>query len=346
MDPHTIELPRIVLVGNNLLEKLPDVCKEIGIEKGILVLADRTTRYIIGDKAKEMLQAAGLSTNFDIVHDSTDTEVDRIGARNKPGLVIAAGGGKVIDVAKMVAYRNDRPFISVPTAPSHDGIASERASISGWDGSKYSLRAKPPIAIIADIGMLKSAPYRLIASGAADVISNNTAVHDWKLAAQAKSEYYSEYAASLSLLSSEIVINSAAMIKDLEDRGIRNLVEALISSSISMSLVGSSRPASGAEHAFSHALEILGSKALHGEQCGIGSILMAHHQGQDWEGIKDALAAVGAPTTTKQLGISDDKAIEALLEAKNIRDRYSILDEKPLDRKAAGQLCRETGVFG
>jgi glycerol-1-phosphate dehydrogenase [NAD(P)+] len=268
-------------------------------------------------------------------------------------MVVAVGGGKVIDVSKLVAYRNSVPFVSVPTAPSHDGIASETASIQGQDGDKCSFKARSPIAIVADIGILKSAPYRLIASGAADVISNYTAVNDWKIAAKSKGEYYSEYAASLALLSSEIVTNSARMIKGLEERGIRNLVEALISSSISMSLAGSSRPASGAEHAFSHALDTMGAEGLHGEQCGVGSIIMAAHQGEksqqqpvSWEAIRDALKAVGAPVTADGLGVGKDKILDALLEGRNVRDRYTILHEKPLDRKAAEQLCRATGVFG
>jgi len=350
MDPHSIELPRIVLVGNNVLERLPDVCGELEFGKGsnILVLADKVTKGIAGDRASGLLNA-----DMDLVADSTAAEVDRINKAgesdnkdkyNKPSVVVAVGGGKVIDVAKMIAYRNEIPFISVPTAPSHDGIASERASISGQDGGRYSLRAKPPIAIVADIGIMKSAPYRLIASGAADVISNCTAVNDWKLAHKSKDEYYSEYAAALALLSSEIVINSASMIKELKERGIRNLVEALVSSSISMSLVGSSRPASGSEHAFSHALDAMGSGGLHGEQCGLGAVLMAYQQGQDWERIKEALKTIGAPTTAKEMGVEKEAVIKALLEAKNVRKRYTILDEKPLDANKAEELCRETGV--
>jgi glycerol-1-phosphate dehydrogenase [NAD(P)+] len=357
MDPHLIELPRIVIVGNNVIEKLPEVCKELGVRNDILVLADKTTKDIAGNKVIDVLQKSGINAAMDLVHDTTSSEVDRIFAAHRPNMVMGVGGGTVIDVAKMVAYRKDIPFLSIPTAPSHDGISSETATIMGQDGVKNSLKAKPPIGIIADIGILKASPYRLIASGAADVISNYTAVHDWKLAAKAKKEYYSEYAASLALLSSEIVIKSAGMIKDLKERGIRNLMEALVSSGISMSLVGSSRPASGAEHAFSHSLDSMKNRllksndpssqtfhSLHGEQCGLGSILFSHHQGLEWEHIRDALKKVGAPTTAKDAGIDRELVIKALMEARNIRDRYTILNEKPLDRKAAEELCNITGV--
>ena len=338
MDPHFIELPRVVLIGNNVIEKLPEVCKEIGHDRGLLVLCDKITKDIVGSRIKDLLGAS-----IDIVHDSTQIEVDRICARNNPSLVIAAGGGKVIDVAKMVSFNKSVPFISVPTAPSHDGIASERASISS-DGDKKSMRAKPPAAIVADIDILKAAPYRLIASGAADVISNATAVNDWKIAARSKGEYYGDYAGSLSLLSSEIVIQAAKDIREQKERGIRNLVEALVSSGIAMSLVGSSRPASGAEHAFSHVLDSMNAGALHGEQCGIGSILMAHHQEKNWKRIKGALETLNAPVNSEQIGISKDMIIEAMLKAKDVRERYTILHEKPLDMPTARKVCVETGV--
>ncbi len=339
MDPHFIELPRVVLIGNNVISRIPEICHEIGHNGKILVLADKTTKDIVGSQIKDMLDA-----EIDIVEDSCQIEVDRIIARNMPDQVIAAGGGKVIDVAKMVSFNKDVPFISVPTAPSHDGIASERASIKA-NGEKKSLRAKPPAAIVADIGILKSAPYRLIASGAADVISNYTAVNDWKIASHSKGVYYSDYAGSLSLLSSEIVIGSANDIRAQNERGIRNLVEALVSSGIAMSLVGSSRPASGAEHAFSHALDTLGTDALHGEQCGIGSIIMAAHQEKKWERIKLALDSLMAPITANKIGIEKNKIIDALILAKSIRERYTILDEKPIDREEAIKLCERTGIF-
>jgi glycerol-1-phosphate dehydrogenase [NAD(P)+] len=345
MDPHFIELPRIVIVGNNVIKKLPDVCKELRVKGKAVVLADSTTRGIAGDSALDNLKASGIDAAIDLVADSTAAEVDRIGDEKGIGVVIGVGGGKVIDVAKTVAFRGNVPFVSVPTAPSHDGIASESASIIDHDGVKSSLKARSPIAILADVGILKSAPYRLIASGAADVISNLTAIMDWRLAHKSKDEYYSEYAASLALLSSEIVTKSAELIRKVDDRGIRNLIEALISSSISMSLAGSSRPASGAEHAFSHALDRLGAKSLHGEQCGLGSILMARYHGKDWKAIRDALKSVGAPVNAKDLGVDKEQILKAMLEARDIRERYTILHEKLIDRRSAEELCAATGVI-
>ncbi len=360
MEPHIIELPRKILVGRNVTGKIPELLKTLGIEGRILILSDKTTRGIAGGKIQDLL-TGNFEADLEIVKESSLKEAERIGKScSKPACIIGAGGGGVIDVGKKVSSDLGSSFISIPTAPSHDGIASERISLT--DGNvKHSLRGKPPTAIVADIEILMNAPCRLIASGCADAISNYTAVFDWRLARD-RGEYYSDYAGNLALLSAQTVMKSAELIKEKKERGIRNLVEALISSGISMSLVGSSRPASGAEHMFSHALDMLNMKAeasscssasvgrrsrvaLHGEQCGFGSILTAKLQGQDWNMIRDKLKTIGAPVTVRELGIEKENIIKALLDAKKIRKRYTILDEKPLDREKALELCKVTGVL-
>lgn len=238
------------------------------------------------------------------------------------------------------------PFISFPTTASHDGIASANASIKGLN-VKTSIKAKPPIAVIADIDVIKTAPKRYLAAGVGDIVSNITAVRDWKLAHKLKGEYFSEYAASLSLMSAKMVIRDAEIIRLGQDEGIRKVVKALISSGVAMSIAGSSRPASGAEHLFSHALDMLLDKpALHGEQTGIGTIIMAYLHGINWKKIRDTLKIVGAPTTAYELGIDPEIIIEALTIAHTIRpERYTILGKEGITREAAEKAAKITGVI-
>jgi len=85
---------------------------------------------------------------------------------------------------------------------------------------------------------------------------------------------------------------------------------------------------------------------LHGEQCGIGAIMMMYLHGGDWEKLRDALKIIGAPTTSEDLGISKKKIVEALVKAHEIRpERYTILGETGLTEKAAKTLAKQTGVI-
>jgi glycerol-1-phosphate dehydrogenase [NAD(P)+] len=112
-----------------------------------------------------------------------------------------------------------------------------------------------------------------------------------------------------------------------------------------MGIAGSSRPCSGSEHQFSHALDMICEKpALHGEQCGVGTILMTYLHGKDWERVRDALKVVKAPVNSKELGIDDSYIIKALTMAHSIRDRYTIL-RSGLSEESAIDLAKKTGVI-
>jgi glycerol-1-phosphate dehydrogenase [NAD(P)+] len=86
--------------------------------------------------------------------------------------------------------------------------------------------------------------------------------------------------------------------------------------------------------------------ALHGEQCGVGTIMCAYLHGANWPLIKDVLNKIGAPTTAKELGIDPDYVVEALTKAHSIRpERYTILGESGLTKEAAFRVASVTGVI-
>jgi glycerol-1-phosphate dehydrogenase [NAD(P)+] len=199
---------------------------------------------------------------------------------------------------------------------------------------------------VADTLVIKRAPHKLLAAGCGDLVANLTAVRDWQLAHEEKGEPYSEYAATLSQVSAQLVIDNAKTIREHSEESVRKVVKSLISSSVAMAIAGSSRPASGAEHLFSHALNLVTPKpALHGEQCGVGAIMMAYLQGEDWQSIREALKIIGAPINAKELGIEGRHIVKALTIAHRIRpDRYTILKDG-INRKAAEELAKVTGVI-
>jgi glycerol-1-phosphate dehydrogenase [NAD(P)+] len=266
--------------------------------------------------------------------------------RSMAEVLIGVGGGRSIDVAKLAAAKTGKAFISIPTVASHDGIASNLASVKGME-RPYTVKALSPIAVVMDSGVIAASPYRYTASGCGDVISKVTEVEDWKLAHAENGDYYGAYAASLALMSSQLIMENSERIKKNTSETVRDLLEALISCSTSMSIAGSSRPCSGSAHLFSHALDLIVDKpALHGEQCGVGCIMMAKLHGFDWEKIRGSLQTLGAPTTASSLGIKKEKIIKALVMAQGVRpDRYTILSKVPMDRASAEALAVETGVI-
>ena len=325
-----IQLPRDVIAGHDALKQLPLVVSDLGMKGPLLVLSGRNTMDTVGFRVVGLLEDAGFTVDSLIVGEITYEEVTRTAqyAQEKGSvLLIAVGGGRVIDIAKIVSYNIDIQFISVPTAASHDGIASSRASIRTNDGS-VSVAAHPPLAIVADTEILASAPHRLTAAGYADTIANYTAILDWDMSTRETGERGSEYATALSMIAAELMVENADIIKEYDERAAWIVMKALFASGVAMSIAGSSRPASGGEHKFAHMLEkIAPGQVLHGEACGVGTILSMYCHGGDWKRIRHSLKIIGAPTTPAELGVSDEQVVEALVRAKEIRrERYTIFD--------------------
>jgi glycerol-1-phosphate dehydrogenase [NAD(P)+] len=344
-----MQLPREVLIGRDVAPLVGETLIRLGFHGPALVVTGEKVISIAGNTVLASLKPLGFRTETMTVQSSTTEQVSKVESRIRevnPDIVVGVGGGKDIDVAKLSSMKAGKRFLSVPTAASHDGIASPLVSMKGLD-RPYSYVAHSPIAIVADTSIIAKSPYRLIASGCGDVVAKYTAVRDWRLAHRIKNEYYGDYAAELAIMSSRVVMKSAASIGAMSDSGVRTLVEALISCGVAMSIAGTSRPCSGAEHLFSHSLAMIAPKpALHGEQCGVGTIMCAYLHGANWQLIKDFLQKIGAPTTAKELGIESEYILKALTMAHSIRpERYTILGESGLTRDAALKVATITGVI-
>jgi glycerol-1-phosphate dehydrogenase [NAD(P)+] len=344
-----IRLPRNVVVGHGVLENVGEVVADTHLGGRPLVVTSPTPKEVAGDQVVEHLRDVGFDPDVVTVTEASFQAIQHVveaATEIDAGFLVGVGGGKAIDLAKMAGDELDIGFVSVPTAASHDGIVSGRGSVPEGD-TRHSVSAEPPLAVVADTGILADAPWELTTAGCADIISNYTAVTDWRLANRLKNVPYSEYAAALSEMTAEMLVDNANTIRPGLEDSAWVVVKALVSSGVAMSIADSSRPASGAEHLFSHQLDrIKPDAALHGHQVGVGAILVSYLQGGEdgqWLAIRDALASLDAPTTATGLGVSEDALLEALTTAHTIRDRYTVLGDGVSDA-AAREAARRTGV--
>jgi glycerol-1-phosphate dehydrogenase [NAD(P)+] len=346
---HVMELPRKVVVGEGIINDIGAVLEDLDIGESALVIWGANVKKIVGDRLLESLEKKRFAINWEFSGLSTFQEVERIeklAKKTKASFLIGVGGGRSIDIAKLASFNSKLPFVSVPTSASHDGISSPFASVKGLD-RPYSVVAKPPIAIVADIDVISKAPFSLLISGCGDLISKRTAVRDWQLSHARTGEYYGGYSANLALLSADLVIDNSAEIARKAGDSVRVVVEALISAGVAAGIAGSSRPCSGSEHLFSHAMDLVApGKGMHGEKCGMGTIMMAKLHGMDFKHVRDALDLIGSPTKASQIGASEEEIVRALILAREIRkERYTILNEAQLNDETAKKLARNTGVI-
>lgn len=346
-----MELPRRILIGEGIVSEVGALIRSLDpVASSVAVITGAVVKARAGEECNVSLEKAVLRSSWHIVNDASMDTVARLQdkfADRLPDFVVGFGGGRSVDIAKMTAFRIGRPFLSVPTSASHDGISSPFVSIRGTD-KPHSIRANTPMGVAADTHLMSQAPPRLLASGCGDLVAKITAVKDWELARDEKDEYFGSYAANLAYMSARIILDESERLKRKSQFSIRTIVEALISAGVAACIAGSSRPCSGAEHLFSHAVEYVAgpSFGLHGERVGIGTIMMAKLHGLDWEKVAETLDNVGAPTKAKQIKLTAEQVVRALTTAQSLRpDRYTILSKIRLDKKSAHALAKSVKVI-
>jgi len=345
---------RAIYLGEGLEDLLGEALKDREIKGPVLLVTGGSkTRLVAGLAVERYFRSLGVSTvtvearRADIY---TVSEIEAEAARCV--LAVAVGGGTAIDACKYAAHMAGIPFISVPTSISHDGIASPIASIM-IGRRRTSMVTTPPTIVLIQVDIVAGSPRRLLSSGCADIIAKTTALRDWMLGRRVKGEYFCVNAFSL----------AASALRDVTryiDSGMSDvsiLASAAVKCGLSMTLMRSSRPCSGAEHLFAHYLDASGGCAgLHGEKVGIGAILAAkryedidepatHDIELSAEKVRAYLARAGAPISIRDIGVSVDKAVEALIHCKSIRpERYTILHHAPLTLRGAQDLLQRAGV--
>ncbi len=339
-------LPWIVSIGEGVLEGLPDALQSVGCASA-LVVTDSTVRKLFGWRVEGVLGGNSIRVGFVEVATNHQPTLDKLHVEipwDDFGCVVGMGGGRPVDVGKYLAYKSSKPFVSVPTSISHDGFASPIVALKDNEGNPLSLFTAPPAAVVVDLEVVSKAPRRLLASGVGDIVAKVTSVADARLAIRERGEDIPESSLRLAESAAAMVLENIEEVSKWSARGLRILAEAGLMAGMAMSIAGSSRPCSGAEHLFSHAVDKLypGRGGLHGEQVGVGSIVSAYLHGIDWKRLKDALGRVGAPTSVRGIGLSVEEAARALLEAPKLRQRYTILHKLNLSEREAREAIAAT----
>ncbi len=249
--------------------------------------------------------------------------------------VVAIGGGKTLDVAKYAATRAALPMVAVATSLAHDGLCSPVASLEHPHG-KGSFGVAMPIGVVVDLDLVRTAPPILVRGGIGDVVSNLSAIEDWRLAERERGEIVDGLAMAFARNAAEAILHRDDSIEN--DDFVITLAESLVLSGMAMAVAGTSRPCSGADHEIIHAIDNLYPlTAGHGELAGLGALFAYHLRDNDdmFDLISRRLSQHALPRTPADLGLTDEQFIAAVRDAPATRpDRYTILEHLDLDEAA------------
>jgi len=159
--------PRQVIKGRDIL---PEFVLQF---RGIKILT------IGGKRAYELVlpKLEGLDfTPSEPVEECSETSLDRLQRdveRVKPGLIMAMGGGKVMDSAKLIADRSQLPIVVIPTSGATCAAWTALSNIYSDGGAfQYDVAlTKCPDYLVIDYEILATAPPQTLIAGIGDALA-------------------------------------------------------------------------------------------------------------------------------------------------------------------------------
>ncbi|MFT3832014.1 MAG: sn-glycerol-1-phosphate dehydrogenase [Micropruina sp.] len=262
----------VVTVGRGVLAGTGEiVARALDVGNAVMVVADERTWAAAGAAVEESLRDAGLRVVEALVFPGAPAlyaaykhcETIRERLRHTGALAVAVGAGTLNDLVKLASGELGRPYTVVGTAASMDGYTGFGAPMIR-DGVKVTLPCPAPRVVIFDLDVAAAAPPNMVGSGYGDLSAKIPGGADWLLSNAVGWEPLHPLAWELVQGGVAEALARPADLAAGDAEAYAGLVNGLILSGLSMQVYGGTRPASGAEHYFSHLWEL-------------------HHLGQDWD---------------------------------------------------------------
>ncbi len=245
-------------IGAGILPQTGELFKELFPGCRAIVIADPTTFKVAGSDVQKSLAAAGVALDEPHIFTAPDlhaewTFVEELDAvlKNTDAIPVAVGSGPINDLTKLCSHHNNRRYMVVGTAASMDGYTSYGASIT-YKCAKQTFSCPAPLGVLADTAIIAAAPKELTASGYADLFAKVPAGADWIISDALGIEPLDKRSFSIVQDGLHDALGDPEGIRKGTVETIEPLVEGLMLGGFAMQALQSSRPASGADHQFSH----------------------------------------------------------------------------------------------
>ena len=245
-------------IGRGVLPQTAGLFSEMFPGQRPLIVADLNTYRVAGERLQKYFQDAGLNPDSPFVFTDGDLHaewrfVERLDGvlASTDAIAVAVGSGTINDLTKLCSFRRGRRYMTVATAASMDGYTAFGASVT-FEGAKQTFSCPAPLAAEADTEIIASAPADMTASGYADLLAKVPAGADWILADALGVEPLDEFAFSVVQDGLKDALSDPEGARHGDLKCTERLIEGLLLGGFAMQAHKSSRPASGADHQFSH----------------------------------------------------------------------------------------------
>ncbi len=346
---NNFRLPYHLIVQEGIFERVDEVmadCVPDIKNKKVIIVTDANLQNLFGNII-DALQADFSKSEVYLVQNNYFEDAVALAkyvCMNNVNVIIGFGGGTVLDLAKYAAFVSKAIYLCLPTTLSNDSLASPVAVLGTEGNARKTFKCTIPDAIIVDVNVITGAPERQLLAGIGDTISKYTALNDWKIAHTVGNSKVDDFAYMISKMAFNTICFSDQMELKSKDF-IKLLTQALVMGGLAMEIAGDSRPASGSEHLFCHALEENFSEQVnvtHGIAVAMGSYGACIFQNRNIGKITRLLKQYNLPVKPSSWGITEEIFVGAWQQAAASRpDRYTILNETDLSYERLAGLYKE-----
>lgn len=239
--------------------------------------------------------------------------------QDQPDVIMAVGGGKLIDVAKNMSSRLNARLVICPTLASTDAPTSAMSIIYDENNEfdKIQLYYHNPDVVLVDSAVISQAPLRFFVSGIGDALSTyfegeaNRSLKHCNYILNQEGEFSGTIAgfAVAQACYQTLLSNGKEAVESIKKGELNDAVENVIESNILMSGLGFENAGCSLAHAIGNGMTALpgGEKKLHGERVGFGTICQVLNDKLDQAVVNELLtfmAKVGVPITLADLGMN------------------------------------------
>ena len=310
--------PSKVLRGENCLANSGREIAKLGTRP--LVVGGDCTLEAVQPILKPLLQAnglIGLSSSYS--PDCAESSLFRLKntvQQHQADLIIGVGGGKALDLAKLLAYQCDLPIVTIPTSGATCAAWTALSNVYSEAGAfqyDVTLNCCPDL-LILDYGLVRTAPRRTLVAGIGDAIAK------WYEASVSSGDSTATLLISAvqqaRILRDILFQKSAIALKNANSNEWREVVDATVLLAGVIGGIGGAECRTVAAHAVHNALTHLleAHDLLHGEKVAYG-ILVQLRLEEMVQGNQLAASArkqllqfyseIGLPKTLEDLGLAN-----------------------------------------
>jgi len=312
--------------GRNATASLGREIAGLGLRGPALILAGRSAGALLSEVWKASLEDAGIA--FSVMHfggECSSAEIERakkVASQAGAGVIVGAGGGKVLDTARAVAADLMLPVVNCPTIASSDAPCSALSVVYTEEGlvQEYRIYRRNPDLVLVDTDVIAKSPARTLVAGMGDALAT---WFEAKVCADGHVKNMRGGASTQSALAlaelcyKTLLADGVGALDALHIREATPALERLVEANTLLSGLGFESSGLAAAHAIHNGLTTAEGthQFMHGEKVAFGVLVQLTLESQPRSVVEQVLAfssSVGLPITFAGLGLGADPSIELL----------------------------------